>query len=106
MSDKRTIAIDFDGVIHKYSKGFHDGTAYDVPTDGAFEAIDKLRKRGYHVYVLTARPVGPTGLWFLKWWPSDFGDIPEISNTKKPAIAYIDDRGMRFTNWTDMLNYF
>lgn len=25
---------------------------------------------------------------------------------KLPAIAYIDDRGMRFTTWKDMMNYF
>lgn len=105
----RTLAIDFDGVIHRYSKGWYDDTCYDPPMDGAFEAIMRLRKRGYEVYVLTARNPEQVKEWFKKWWREDngcVGEIPEITNTKRPAIAYIDDRAVRFTNWTDMLNYF
>ena len=33
------IAIDFDGVIHKSSKGFFDGTVYDKPMEGVKEAL-------------------------------------------------------------------
>ena len=33
------IAIDFDGVIHKNSKGYYDGTIYDEPVEGSLEAI-------------------------------------------------------------------
>ena len=32
--DNNTIAVDFDGVIHNNSKGFHDGTVYGEPIDG------------------------------------------------------------------------
>jgi hypothetical protein len=39
---RETIAVDFDGVIHAYSKGWHDGTIYDVPIAGAREAMAKL----------------------------------------------------------------
>ena len=38
MEDK-TIAVDFDGFIHKYSKGWHDGSIYDEPVEGAAEAL-------------------------------------------------------------------
>ena len=41
----KTIAIDFDGVIHKYSKGWHDGTIYDKANEGAFEFIRELMKK-------------------------------------------------------------
>ena len=103
---KKTICIDFDGVIHAYSKGWHDGTAYDDPVPGAFEAIKKLRSKGYNIVILSARPAHVMGQWFLDRWPQGYGDIPEVTNTKPIAIAYIDDRGIRFTNWKDILNYF
>ncbi len=107
---KRLIAIDFDGVIHRYSEGYHDGTCYDVPMTGAFRAIRKLRAKGYEVVVFTARTNedGEVSEWFEKHWPvePEYGDIPEITNVKPAAIAFIDDRAIRFTNWQDMLNYF
>ena len=37
-----TIVLDFDGVIHKSSKGYHDGTVYDDPVDGTRKALEIL----------------------------------------------------------------
>jgi len=103
----KVICVDFDGVCHKYSKGYHDGTCYDIPVDGAFDAIVKLQNKGYKVVVLTARqPLSEIEDWFEKHWPGEYGAWPEVTNTKPVAIAYIDDRGIRFTNWVDVLNYF
>lgn len=51
----KTVAIDFDGVIHKYSKGWDDGTIYDQPNDGAFEYIKKLMENDYSVFVFSTR---------------------------------------------------
>jgi hypothetical protein len=101
MKRKYTIAIDFDGVVHRYSRGWHDGTAYDEPMDGAFDMICRIRSRGYNVVIFSARPVEQIGKWFLKWWPTipPYGDIPEITNTKPIAVAYIDDRAIRHTDW-------
>ena len=36
------IAIDFDGVIHTFDKGWNDGTCYGDPIPGSIEAIKKL----------------------------------------------------------------
>jgi len=112
---KKTIAIDFDGVIHKYSKGWQDGEIYDEPVEGALEAIIELLEKGYKVSIFTTREYTAV----VKNWIMDKMDKCkelegkrfdidnfEVTNKKPIAIAYIDDRGIRFTNWRDMLNYF
>jgi hypothetical protein len=49
-----TIAFDFDGVIHRYSRGWQDGTIYDPPIPGALEALD-LVLESFPVFILTSR---------------------------------------------------
>ena len=44
---RKTIAFDFDGVIHKYSKGWQDGSIYDEPVVGIKEVINELHKTYY-----------------------------------------------------------
>lgn len=51
----KTIAIDFDGVIHKYSKGWQDGSIYDGPVENVFESIKCLFDAGYSVFVFSTR---------------------------------------------------
>ena len=99
---KKTLAIDFDGVLHRYSKGWHDGSLYDPPMDGALEAIDQLLSR-YDLVVFTARgdqELDAVRVWinqhFPGWWP-------QVTNTKPWAFAYIDDRAIRFINWENIL---
>lgn len=102
------LAIDFDGVIHKNSKGFHDGTIYDDPVDGAAEAIKELSKR-YKIIVFTAkakpdRPLlnGKTGKQLVSEWLDKHGllsYITDITSEKPRAIAYIDDKAIHFISW-------
>ena len=47
------IAIDFDGVIHNFNKGWFDGTCYGDPIEGSIEAIKKLRAEGYQIIATT-----------------------------------------------------
>lgn len=102
-----TLAIDFDGVIHAYSKGWQDGRIYDDPVAGAIEAMAKLQERGYHLIIYTTRAESQTDKAAIYQWLKAQGfknvDDIKITDRKPPAIAYIDDRAVRFTNWPDMV---
>jgi len=86
-----TIAIDFDGVIHKYSKGWHDGTIYDEPMPGAFEAISKIMDDNYAVYILSTR-----NSWQIQKWLDKHLWMYDAMCTKAEAVnvpeAYWDDK--------------
>lgn len=108
---KKTIAIDFDGVVHKYSKGWQDGEIYDEPVEGALKAMVELYNKDYEIVIFTTREEdGSINRWiaeqYHKYFPNQEIFAFRVTNKKPPAIAYIDDRGIRFTNWKDMLNYF
>ena len=109
----RQIAIDFDGVIHKNSKGFYDGTVYDEPIEGALEAIKKLSKK-YDIVIFTAkakpdRPLvnGKTGAELIWDWLKTHNVqqyIKKVTSEKPRAVFYIDDKGIRFESWDKTLN--
>lgn len=107
---KKTLAIDFDGVINSYRSGFVRGGDLfpDPPVEGAIDALHRLSDKGYKVVIFTARTDFESVTKYLEsHWPTDSDmTIPEVTNVKPAAIAYIDDRAIRFTNWTDILNYF
>lgn len=96
---KPTLLVDFDGVIHHYSKGWHDGTAYDGPMPGALEALMALTERGYEVVIFSTRDAQQIRDWFLKHrFP-----IFRVTNVKEPALAIIDDRAIEFRSWEQTL---
>jgi phosphoglycolate phosphatase-like HAD superfamily hydrolase len=98
------LSVDFDGVIHQYSRGWDGGKIYDPPMPGAVEGIARLESRGYIVVVFTARD-GPYDN--IKAWLKEHGlGHLEVTNRKIPCRAYIDDRAIRFTNWKDIVYYF
>lgn len=110
---RRTIAVDFDGVIHRYSKGWKDGSIYDPPVDGAREALARIHAR-YEVVIFTTR-VNPDMRGsevqmdrVLDWLESNGFHKGEhfdiITHVKPPALAYIDDRALHFTAWDQALD--
>lgn len=107
-----TIAIDFDGTIHKYSKGWGDGSCYDEPTEGCFEALQQLFNDGYELVIYTCRANSQECLNGLLDWMKFWMDKTntkfnfKVTSSKPIAKCYIDDRGIRFTNWKDILGYF
>lgn len=102
----KTICVDYDGVIHPYSKGFGDGTIADEPpVDGAIEGMQRLIKRGYKIVILTARPNENNDVtnWLGKYWTDT--PLPEITNVKPIAIAYVGKWMFRFSgNWDEILD--
>lgn len=61
----KTIAIDFDGVVHSYSKGWKDGSVYDLPIDGVFESIKQLFDQGYSVFIFSTRSSRQIKRWLI-----------------------------------------
>lgn len=146
----KTIAIDFDGVIHKYSKGWQDGDIYDKPNEGAFEYLNELLSGENSVFIFSTRSPRQIKQWLkrhsnylLYMSEADFIDqfapmsnydekfvereyqnkkqlqykveivpfwkkfwnkkgILGITKRKLPAIAYIDDRAVKFTDFESL----
>lgn len=111
--ESNTIAIDFDGVIHSFELGYHDGTIYGVPISGSIENIERLSKK-FKLIIYTAkakpdRPLvnGETGTelvwrWLKKYKIDKY--IAEVTSEKPRAICYIDDKAIRFINWEQTMN--
>ena len=97
---RRTIAIDFDGVIHNYSQGFKGlYNAYDEPTEGTRDALEALKDADYRLIIVSSRPVTPIREWLTKYDMSKYFD--DVTNTKHPAKYYIDDHALRFEKEKD-----
>jgi adenylyl-sulfate kinase len=103
LDKQRTVSIDFDGVIHRYSEGFQGRTnAYDPPMEGAVEGLKKLKEDGYILKIMSSRPKEVISEWLEKYGISDL--ISEVSNDKFAAAIYIDDRGHHFKDWGNTIN--
>lgn len=111
--ESSVIAIDFDGVIHSFEYGFHDGTIYGTPIEGSVESIKKLSEK-YKIIIYTTkakpdRPLinGKTGTELVWEWLSKYGlkeYISGITAEKPRAICYIDDKAIRFIDWNQTMN--
>lgn len=96
---RKTIAVDFDGVLHAYSRGWEDGVIYDDPVPGALPALMVL-DANYDVVVFTARTdLMPVLEWLEKHLMAGF--VQEVTNRKPQAQAYIDDRAVYFDSGDD-----
>jgi hypothetical protein len=111
--ESRTISIDFDGVIHNDYLGWNDGTIYGKPIEGSLEAVKALAEK-YRLILFTAkaksdRPLvdGKTGAELIWEW-LDKNNIKEcfadITAEKPRCLFYIDDKAIRFENWSQALN--
>lgn len=110
-----TIAVDFDGVIHAYSKGWGDGTIYDEVIKDAFWALDVLMSKE-PVFIFTSRKPRSVARWieqtsaytiecttmFPRTWYGKRKPFWNgrghllVTNWKLPARVYVDDRAFLF----------
>jgi len=110
--EKINLGIDFDGVIHKCSKGYYDGTIYDDPIKGSYDALKRLSKN-YTIIINTCKAKSDRGLvngktgiqlvweWLEKHDMTQF--VSKVTSEKPRARVYIDDKAVRFYDWFNTL---
>ena len=81
--------------------------------EGAFETLQSLSDEGYQIAIYGCRANNQQQLDLMQNWieekrlEGNFTFPYQIAVGGKPmALAYIDDKGIRFTNWQDIKNYF
>lgn len=103
----KTICIDFDGVIHDYSRGYQGKDVFDKAIDGASNGTKVLKENGWRIIIYTTRPNTQKLRDWLKEndiaydYINESPDQPEESSgCKLIADVYLDDRAVNFRgNW-------
>lgn len=110
MSPKRyTIAVDFDGVIHRYDSPWKNAhTIPDYPVDGAIFWLSDMLQH-FDVVIFSTRCKTWRGRRAVRKWLQRYGgnlyyetmgfpgiEDVKLSYEKPPALVYLDDRAMRF----------
>jgi hypothetical protein len=102
---RRTICLDFDGVIHSYRSGWCGAEVIpDPPLHGTREAIAQLRIH-FRVVVHSARCRSPEGCQAIEHWLRRHDiEVDEICAYKPPAAIYVDDRAVPFRgDWSQTI---
>ena len=113
----KRVMIDLDGTIHKYSRGYDDGSIYDNAFNGAKDVIDWLRRQGFEIVIFTTRASKTNAdeqggnheeeIKKVAKWLKDKGIyFDKITAEKLAAEFYIDDRAIHIQNgdWSTVLN--
>jgi len=101
--NKKTVCLDFDGVIHSYKSGWKgiDETP-DEPVEGIENFIKELYDNNYNICIFSSRSKEEVGINAMKNYVASLDIDNEIYNSiqwpqeKPPAHIYIDDRAFAF----------
>jgi hypothetical protein len=101
---RRTVALDFNGVLDEYIGFPKDGIGTEYPPRHNVEAfLIALHRMNYKVVIFTVINTEAVWDWLRKY--DLHMHIDEVTNSKPPAMAYIDDRAINFNgNYQDALN--
>ena len=100
---KKTLALDFDGVIHRYSKGWTTPEdCYDEPTPGFAEWLPQAEE-AFDIVIVSSRLASVKGHAAVRQWLAKYGwERLRTSTERPPAFLTIDDRAVMFTGkWED-----
>ena len=106
---EKRVLIDLDKTIHKYSKGYGDGTIYDDPFEGARAAIQWLKDQGYEIVIFSTRASPGAAAEMGTDYKKEIGNIESwlknhdiyfdrVTADKIFADFYIDDKAIPIHN--------
>lgn len=102
---KKTVVVDFDGVIHSYKSGWQGiDNIPDPVVPGIQSALNTLRTEGYEVIVVSTRCSKEEGVRAVQnYLKMNHIIVDAIMAEKPPAICYIDDRAICFDGHAEHL---
>lgn len=92
MTAKPIVCVDFDGVLNDYH-GYKGSDELYEPLTGAKEFLQKLSEK-YTIIILSARTPAKIYDWLIEHDLSKY--VCDVTRVKPGAVAYIDDRSIRF----------
>lgn len=102
---KKTVVFDFDGVINSYVSGWKGiDNIPDPPVAGIDHAIQKIRKLGYEVVVVSSRCSEEKGIKAIqKYLDKYYICVDKVQKEKPPCVVTVDDRAICFNGDTENL---
>lgn len=88
-TNQRTIALDFDGVLHEYTH-WTGSTPQGQPIPGVPHALSELRRHGYRIIIHSTRKAEFIWPWLTRHGLNHL--VHDVTAVKPLAIAYFDDR--------------